>query len=507
MHILDEVQHVDVQAGQPVQHLHVLGQHFVIAQVLAGDGGVVGAALLVVLLVHAAVDGVQQALGKVGAGTEELHLLAGLGGRHAAADGVIITPDGLHHIVVLVLDGAGEDGDLGGVLLEGFGQGRGVQNGQVRLRCGAHVLQRVQEAVAVLGDHAAAVHADAAHFQRCPDGVAGEELVVAGDAGELDHAELHDHVVDQLLCLALGQDALVQIPLDVDVEEGGDAAHAHGSAVLGLDGGKIAEVEPLASLFGVLGGLGDVEAVGLGHLLHALQGVDLAGDLLPQTDDVIGHGAVAAVGEVLLLELDQRIDAVQGHAAVVADDAAAAVGVGQTSDDVGVAGLLHFRGVSVEDRLIVGTGVVGEDLVQLFAGLIAVGGAGLFGHLDAAVGHEGALQGLVGLQTDDLLQILQLLVDVAGAVCGQAADHFGLHIQHAALGALFLLELLQSSPQFVGRLGGTGQERLVAVVRGVVLLDEVAHVDFLFPDTALKAFPLFKIDHWNLLAPCHSIGS
>ena len=55
-------------------------------------------------------------------------------------------------------------------------------------------------------------------------------------------------------------------------------------------------------------------------------------------------------------------------------------------------------------------------------------------------------------------------------------------------------------------LGGTGQERLVAVVRGVVLLDEVAHVDFLFPDTALKAFPLFKIDHWNLLAPCHSIG-
>ena len=31
------------------------------------------------------------------------------------------------------------------------------------------------------------------------------------------------------------------------------------------------------------------------------------------------------------------------------------------------------------------------------------GGAGLFGHLDAAVGHEGALQGLIGLQTDCLL--------------------------------------------------------------------------------------------------------
>ena len=38
VHILDEVQHVDVQAGQPVQHLDVLGQHLVVVQVLAGDG-------------------------------------------------------------------------------------------------------------------------------------------------------------------------------------------------------------------------------------------------------------------------------------------------------------------------------------------------------------------------------------------------------------------------------------------------------------------------------------
>ena len=137
-------------------------------------------------------------------------------------------------------------------------------------------------------------------------------------------------------------------------------------------------------------------------------------------------------------------------------------------------------------------------------GLVAVGGAGLLRHLDAAVGHKGALQGLVGLQTDDLLQILQLLVDVAGAVGGQAADHLGLHIQHAALGALGLLQLLQSAPQLIGRLGGACQKAFVAVVRGVVLLDEVADIDLLFPDAALKAFPLFKLDHWNLLAPFHA---
>ena len=148
-----------------------------------------------------------------------------------------------------------------------------------------------------------------------------------------------------------------------------------------------------------------------------------------------------------------------------------------------------------------GTGILGKDLVQLFAGLIAVGRAGLLSHLDAAVGHESTLQGLIGLQADDLFQVLQLGVDVAGAVGGQAGNDLGLHIQNAALGTLGLLQLLQCAPELIGGLGGASQERLVAVIRGVVLLDKVADVDFLFPDAAFKAFPLFKIDHWNLLAP------
>ena len=99
----------------------------------------------------------------------------------------------------------------------------------------------------------------------------------------------------------------------------------------------------------------------------------------------------SAVGKVVLLGLDEVIDAVQGYAAVVADDTAATVGVGQTGDDVAVACLLHLGGVGIKHSLVMGAGVLGENLVQLFAGLVAVGGAGLFRHLDAAVGHEGAL--------------------------------------------------------------------------------------------------------------------
>ena len=198
----------------------------------------------------------------------------------------------------------------------------------------------------------------------------------------------------------------------------------------------------------------------------------------------------------MLLGLDQVVDAVEGDAAVIADDAAAAVGVGQAGDDVAVAGPLHLGGVGVKDGLVVGAGVFGKDLVQLGAGLVAVGGAGLLGHLDAAVGHKGPLEGLVGLQADDLLKVLQIFVDVAGAVGGQAADHLGLHIEDAAFGALFLLQLLQSVPELVGGLGGACQEALVPLVGGVVFLDEVADVDFFLPDAALKAFPLGIVLHW-----------
>ena len=115
--------------------------------------------------------------------------------------------------------------------------------------------------------------------------------------------------------------------------------------------------------------------------------------------------------------------------------------------------------------------ILGEDLLQLGIHLIAVGLGSLNGHLNAAVGHEGTLQGLVGLDADDLA------------------------VQNAALGALFLLQLLQSAPQLVGGLRGVSQEGLVTVIGLIVLLNEVTDIDFVFPDTAFKAVPLFEIAH------------
>ncbi len=501
VHVLDEVQDVDVQLGQPVHHEVELVHDLVVVEVLGSDRGVLRADLHVVaLLVHellvlAAVDGVVEALGKVGAGTEELHLLAGLGSGDAAADGVVVAPDRTHDVVVLILDRGRGDGDLGGVLAEVLLETLAVENGQVRLGSGAHVLEGVQETVVVLGDERTAVLAEASDLKGGPNRVAGEELLVARDAGELDHAELEDEVVDELLGLGLGDLAGLEVTLDVDVQEGGDAAHGHGGAVLGLDGGEIAEIEPLDGLGGVGGRLGDVVAVDLGHLLHALESTNLVGELLALTNDVIGHGAVAAVLKVGLLAGDEAVNAVEGDAAVVADDAAAAIGVGQAGDDVGVTGSAHLGGVRIEDALVVGLVVLVEDLRVLVVHVEAVVLGRLLGHLDAAVGHEGALEGLVGLEADDLLEVLGVLTDVARAVGGQAGDDLGLALEDAVVGALGSLELLDLAPELVGGVGRTLEERVVAVVDGVVLLDEVADVDVVHPVTTLEAVPLFAKLH------------
>ena len=59
------------------------------------------------------------------------------------------------------------------------------------------------------------------------------------------------------------------------------------------------------------------------------------------------------------------------------------------------------------------------------------------------------------------------------------------------MGALLGLELLDATPELVRGLGGAGKERLVAVIGGVVALDEVADVDVVHPVPAGKSCPLF----------------
>ena len=88
---------------------------------------------------------------------------------------------------------------------------------------------------------------------------------------------------------------------------------------------------------------------------------------------------------------DEEVNPVQRHTAVVADDAAAAVRIGQPRNDLIFAHSPHLGGIRVVHRLIVSLTVFVEDLIPFRIRRVAVSRAGFFGHADAAVGHEGAL--------------------------------------------------------------------------------------------------------------------
>ena len=490
MHVVDDVQRVHVHAGEPLHHVVELAHNVVVVERVALDGAILRADLLLGDLVHAAVERVEQALGQVRAGAEELHLLADAHGAHAAGDGVVVAMVHAHEVVVLVLDGARSDGGLGAELLEGLRQILRPQHRQVGLRRGAHVLERVEVAERRLGDEGAAVHAHAADGLGDPLRVAGEEVLILGGTGELDHAELHDEVVHELLDLLLGEGAAGEVALSVDVDEGRGAAHGHGGAVLLLHRSEVREVHPLDGLLRVLGRAGDVVAVEVGHHLELTQSANLLLQLLAVADVLLGHD-LGRGGLLGLLVLDEVVHAVEGNATVVADDAAAAVAVGQTRDDVRRTAGAHLGSVDVKDALVVGLATEGVVLHHVVVDLVAVLLGRLHRDADTAVDVQSALERLIGLQTDDGLALGVLVVDVAGRVAHDARDHLGVHVEAAALLALLGKETHDVVPEVLGALGGTSEERLIAFIGGVVALDKVADVNLVGPGAALEAFPCF----------------
>ncbi len=157
-------------------------------------------------------------------------------------------------LVGLVLHGARLDRELGAEVLEALRQALAPEDGHVGLGGRTEVPEGLEHPERVPRDERAPVLAHAADRLGDPRRVAREELVVLGGAQEPHDPQLHDEVVDDLLRLALGDDAREEVPLEVDVEEGRRAAERHRGAVLLLDGGEVAEVEPLHGLARGLGG-------------------------------------------------------------------------------------------------------------------------------------------------------------------------------------------------------------------------------------------------------------
>ena len=103
VHVVDAVHRMHVGLCQPFHRGVELGHDIVVVEEIAGNRQCRGRNLVAGDLVTAAIDRIEQRLGEIDAGAEELHLLAEAHRRDAAGDTVVITPERPHQVVVFVL--------------------------------------------------------------------------------------------------------------------------------------------------------------------------------------------------------------------------------------------------------------------------------------------------------------------------------------------------------------------------------------------------------------------
>ena len=166
------------------------------------------------------------------------------------------------------------------------------------------------------------------------------------------------------------------------------------------------------------------------HRGEVVQRAHLLGQFLALPDDFVGRPHVVDLRALGLLGLEQAIDAVERDAAIVADDAAAAIGIGKAGDDAGLAAPHDLGRVGVEHAVVVRLAVFRERLVHLRIGLEAGGLQARLDHAQAAIREDRALERLVGLQADDDLVVA---VDVAGLVREQRRWRLRIDGEHALL--------------------------------------------------------------------------
>src|SRR5262249_49728436 len=102
---------------------------------------------------------------------------------------------------------------------ETVGQTRRVQNGEIGFRRRAEVVEGLEETEARFGDQGPSVISHAGDRFGYPGWVTGEQIVIFRRAEEADDSKFDDEIVNDLLRLNLGERALNEIPLEIDVKE------------------------------------------------------------------------------------------------------------------------------------------------------------------------------------------------------------------------------------------------------------------------------------------------
>ena len=123
--------------------------------------------------------------------------------------------------------------------------------------------------------------------------------------------------------------------------------------------------------------------------------------------------------------------------------------------------------------------------------MIAIGFQTVFDHADTTFREDTSFQRGVCLQTDDYFV---LLINVTGSVCvnplrkfrfGVIYSFFPFHLKHFG----------QLVPHFLRFLRRGYEERIITVIRFIIVLDKVSYVDLLFPSFSFELRPVlvFKL--------------
>ena len=212
----------------------------------------------------------------------------------------------------------------------------------------------------------------------------------------------------------------------------------------------------------------------------------MLGKFLALADDFRVHHCVVRFRLFALLVFDENVDSVEGEAAVVAYDSAASVRVGKPRDDCRVARRLDVGRVCVEHALIVRLSVFREDFANLRVFLKPVRFARRLYHSVAAERHYSAFERRVGLQTHDDFRVF---VDVARLVRVYHRGRGNIGVEAAVLLDFLFHKDENFVPDAFRAVGCGREERAVARVGRVVLLDEVDNIYRLRPFTGFEAVP------------------
>ena len=219
----------------------------------------------------------------------------------------------------------------------------------------------MQDTEGVLRDQRTAILPHTTNGFRYPDRITGKQLIVFRRTQHANHAQFDDQLVHELLGPGLRQRTVLHVAFHIDIQERGDTADRHCRTILLLDRSQIAEVYPLDSFVCIFGRYTDIKAIGSSHLLQIAEGLDLLGNLTARTQLVLVHSATVEEFLVLFLLCNQEINTIEGDAAVITNDTAAAISIRQTGQKTQMACLAHLRRIKLKYCLIMRLNVFRKD--------------------------------------------------------------------------------------------------------------------------------------------------